>query len=85
MVEINKYYYYHYYYYYYYYFERAGLKRLIEDVCLKYIMDFKMPRRQRQRERQKSNSLNKQNNNSARASRFVHYFVANAPLRRENI
>ena len=42
-----------------------------------------MPRRQRQRERQKSNSLNKQNNNSARASRFVPFFVATAPLRRE--
>ena len=64
-------------------YERAGLKRLIEDVSLKYIMDFKMPRRQRQRERQKSNSLNKQNNNS-RASCFVHFFVATAPLRREN-
>ena len=41
--------------------ERAGLKRLIEDVSLKYIRDFKMPRRRRQRERQKSNRLNKQN------------------------
>ena len=38
--------------------------------------DFKMPRRRRQRERQKSNWLNKQNNNSARASRFfVHFFT----------
>ena len=43
-----------------------------------------MPRRRRQRERQKSNRLNKQNNNAALASRFVHFFVATAPLRREN-
>ena len=35
--------------------------------------DFKMPRRRRQRERQKSNWLNKQNNNSARASPFFLY------------
>ena len=32
--------------------------------------DFKMPQRQRQRESQKSNRLNRQNNNSARASHF---------------
>ena len=38
--------------------------------------DFKMPRGQRQRERQKSNRLNRQNNYSARASRFfVHFFA----------
>ena len=35
-----------------------------------------MPRRRRQRERQKSNTWNRQNNNSARASRFfVHFFA----------
>ena len=45
----------------------------MEDVSLKYIRDFKMPRRQRQRERQKSNRLNKQNNNSALASRVAHF------------
>ena len=47
--------------------------------------DFKMPRRRRQRERQKSNWLNKQNNNSARASRFfVHFFTVTTRLRGEN-
>ena len=46
--------------------------------------DFKMPRRRRQRERQKSNWLNKQNNNSALASRFfVHFITVTARLRRE--
>ena len=49
------------------------------------IRDFKMPRRRRQRERQKSNRLKRQNNNSARASRFfVHFFAVTARLRREN-
>ena len=49
------------------------------------IKDFKMPRRRRQRERQKGNRLNKQNINSARASRFfVHFFAVTARLRREN-
>ena len=34
---------------------------------------------ERERERQTSNGLNKQNNNSARASRlFVHFFADNA-------
>ena len=38
-----------------------------------------MPRRRRQRERQKSNRLKRQNNNSARASRFfVHFFAVTA-------
>ena len=47
--------------------------------------DFETPRRRRQQERQKSNWLNKQNNNSARASRFfVHFFTVTARLRREN-
>ena len=47
--------------------------------------DFKMPRRRRQRERQKNNWLNKQNNNSARASRFfVHFITVTARIRREN-
>ena len=42
-----------------------------------------MPRRRRQRERQKSNRLKRQNNNSARASRFfVHFFAVTARLRR---
>ena len=42
-------------------------------------------RRRRKRARQKSNhSLNKQNNNSARASRFfVHFFVITARLQPE--
>ena len=41
-------------------------------------------RRQRQRERQNSNRFNKQNNNSARASRFIVYFFAvPAELQRE--
>ena len=40
---------------------------------------------ERERERQISNGLNKQNNNSARASRFfVHFFAVTARLRREN-
>ena len=39
------------------------------------IRDFKMPRRRRQRERQKSNGLKRQNNNSARASRFFCTFL----------
>ena len=44
-----------------------------------------MPRRQRQRGRQKSSRLNRQNNNSARASRFfVHFFAVTARLRGEN-
>ena len=39
---------------------------------------------ERERERQISNGLNKQNNNSARASRFfVHFFAVTARLRRE--
>ena len=43
-----------------------------------------MPRRRQQREGQKSNRLNRQNNNSARASRFfVHFFVVTARLRRD--
>ena len=47
------------------------------------IRDFKMPRRQR--EGQKSNRLNRQNKNSARASRFfVHFFAVTARLRQEN-
>ena len=38
-----------------------------------------MPRRRWRLERQKSNSLNRQNNNSARAARFfVHFFVVTA-------
>ena len=42
-----------------------------------------MPRQRQQREGQKSNRLNRQNNNSARASRFfVHLFVVTARLRR---
>ena len=47
-----------------------------------YIGDFNMSRRRRrrrrrrQRERQKSNRFNRENNNSARASRFfVHFFA----------
>ena len=44
-----------------------------------------MPRQQRQRGRQKSSRLNRQNNNSARASRFfVHFFAVTARLRGEN-
>ena len=40
---------------------------------------------ERERERQISNGLNKQNNNSARPSRFfVHFFAVTARLRREN-
>ena len=43
---------------------------------------FKM---QWQRERKKSNSLTRQNNNFARASRvFVHFFAVTARLPREN-
>ena len=43
-----------------------------------------MPRQRQQREGQKSNRLNRQNNNSARASRFfVHFFVVTARLRRD--
>ena len=48
---------------------------------------FKMPRRRRrrQRERHKSKRLNRQNNNSARASQiFVHFFPVSARLRPEN-
>ena len=42
-------------------------------------------RREQERERQISNGLNKQNNNSARESRFfVHFFAVTARLRREN-
>ena len=49
------------------------------------IREYKMLRWRRQRERQKSNRLNKQNNNSARASRIlVHFFAVSARLRREN-
>ena len=48
----------------------------------------KMPRRRRQRERQKKqkqkNRLNRQNNNSVRASLFlVHFFAVTARIRRE--
>ena len=48
-----------------------------------YIGDFNMSRRRRrrrrQRERQKSNRFNRENNNSARASRFfVHFFAVPA-------
>ena len=47
--------------------------------------DFKMPRGRRQRERQKSNRLNRQNNYSARASRFfIHFFAVTSRLRREH-
>ena len=50
--------------------------------CMKLETECKMPRRRRQRERQKSNWLNKQNNNSARASRFlVHFFTVTATTR----
>ena len=38
--------------------------------------EFKMPRRQRQLERRKSNTFNKQNNNSARASRNFCTFLS---------
>ena len=44
-----------------------------------YIGDFNMSRRRRQRECQKSNGFNRENNNSARASRFfVHFFAVPA-------
>ena len=44
-----------------------------------YIGDFNMSRRRRQQERQKSNRFNRENNNSARASRFfVHFFAVPA-------
>ena len=50
------------------------------------IRDFKIQRRGRQRERQKNNWFNKQNNNFARASRFVvHLFFVFARLRREYV
>ena len=40
-----------------------------------YIEDFNMSRRRRQRECQKSNGFNRENNNSARASRFFCTFL----------
>ena len=40
-----------------------------------YIGDFNMSRRRRQRECQKSNGFNRENNNSARASRFFCTFL----------
>ena len=44
-----------------------------------------MPRRGRQQERQKSNRLNRQNNNSASAARFLIHFCADTTqLRLEN-
>ena len=50
----------------------------------KRIRDLTKLRRQRQGERQKSNRFNEQNNNSARASRFLlHFFAVPAQLRRE--
>ena len=44
-----------------------------------------LPRRWRQRERQNEKGLDKENNNSARASRFfVHFLAVVARLRRES-
>ena len=59
-------------------------KQTVSDALHGSSRDFRMPRRRRQRECQKSNSLNKQNNNSAPASRFfVHFFAVTARLGRE--
>ena len=46
-------------------------------------MDLTKLRRRRQRERQKNNRFNEQNNNFARTSHFVHFFVIPAQVRRE--
>ena len=55
------------------------------SYCLRpKIRDLTKLRRQRQGERQKSNRFSEQNNNSARASRFVvHFFTVPEQLRRE--
>ena len=59
--------------------------KIIKTVSKGLITDFKIQRWRLQRGRQKSNTLNNQNNNFARASRFfVHFFAVIARLRREN-
>ena len=59
--------------------------KIIKTVSKGLIRDFKIQRWRLQRGRQKSNTLNNQNNNFARASRFfVHFFAVIARLRREN-
>ena len=67
---------------------RSGASSLVASSSLakgKERRDFKIPRRRRQRELQKSIRLNRQNNTSARASRFfVHFFTITARLRRQN-
>ena len=59
--------------------------KIIKTVSKGLIRDFKIQRWRRQRGRQKSNTFNNQNNNFARASRFlVHFFAVTARLLREN-
>ena len=61
---------------------KSGRGRLREMV----IRELKQRRRRRQPGRQKSNRFITQNNNFARASRFlVHFFTVLARLRRENL
>ena len=57
---------------------------LVHVRALLNIRDLTKPRQRRERERQKAIGLNEQNNNLARASRFlVRFFGFTAKLRRE--